>query len=167
MGLLVLNVVSADGAPGFDFGNTGPSTVAPYPPEVTAHMQVNGSPDARIMKITYHCEGSNSSATGADTQRMVDLPCSEGKCSNANIQWFYKYNPCFDFRSGFFSYELDGKEMQTRRVDFPQRGRYYDITIESDSGIVKSAIKYNKDYPCASAFLVPFVLLAAFAFKRK
>ena len=165
--LLVLPLVFANAAPGFNFGSGRPSQAIPYPPDVTVHMQVNGSPDIRITKITYHCEGSNNTATGAVTQRMIDLPCSNGKCSNTNNEWFYRFNPCFDFHSGFFSYGLDGKELRTKSVNFPERGKSYDITIESESGTVKSAKKSNNEYLCASAFLIPFIIFAAFASVRK
>ena len=161
--LFLLPVAFADIFPRIYSGE--PTEYNYNPPKVTVYFQKNGSPDLRVTEATYHCEGSNSTETGAATQRLMAFSCSQGRCSNENSGWFYKYNPCYSFLPGFFSYTLDGKEMRT--TSFTTTSKWnHDIVIDSESGEIRAVDNPPPPSPCALGYILPFIILAAFVARR-
>ena len=153
--LMLASVVHAD---------VGPS---PASPEINIQLQVNGIGYDGIDWITYHCEGSNDTGMGAVDQKLVNITCVSGVCKNTN--WFYKLNPCF-YSSGFFSYGLDNKTIQTEMMDFTKPGKY-DGFIEIESG--DSAMTYKQpgvsddlDGFCLVGFVFPVLVVVALGMRH-
>jgi len=140
--------------------------IGPVPehPSVFVNMRKNGSSDLRVTKITYHCYGSGSTDTGSVTQRLADIPCAAGACSSGNSGWFYKFNPCYDFPEGYFSYELNGKEMKTDYFNNTQKYDSYAFIIDSESGKITSINGSAPPGPspgCLPALALPLLAAAA------
>jgi hypothetical protein len=148
------------------FADVGPS---PPSPDVAVYVQKSdGTPDSGVALLTYHCMGSNASDNGAVTQRLADLPCTGGKCRNDG-SWFYKFNPCYDFPEGYFSYESNGRMISTdyfnNTINNSSGASGYSFVVDSESGKIKSANTSNIPYPL-SCFMPSLVLsaLATIAF---
>ncbi|HSB46824.1 MAG TPA: hypothetical protein VLD37_02335 [Candidatus Bilamarchaeum sp.] len=143
------------------FADVGPS---PEPPQVVVHMVKDGNPDSSVESITYNCMGETGD-DGAVSQRQMDLGCSAGTCTNS--AWFYKFNPCFSFPGGTFSYEYGGERVESDSVGFNDSFNKYEITIDAPSGRVQSKLGSSLPGCCGSGFIIGAVLAgAAFARKR-
>jgi len=148
--ILLLSLSNADAGP------------SPPSPDVSVSMQnSDGTPDLTVTVITYHCMGSDSTDNGAVTQRLADLPCAGGKCRN-NGAWFYKFNPCYDFPEGYFSYERNGKEIKTDYFNNTRGASGYSMIVDSETGKIKGNNASNIPYPI-SCFFPSFVLSAVMA----
>jgi len=150
--LLLMSIAHADIGP------------VPEHPSVFVNLQKSGSSDLRVTKITYHCYGSDSTDTGSVTQRLADIPCAAGTCSNGNGVWFYKFNPCYDFPEGFFSYELNGREIRTDYFNNTQKSDSYAFIIDSENGKITSYNGGTLPGPgptCLPAFILPLSIAAA------
>lgn len=137
------------------FADVGPPQT---PPSVTVHMVQNGLPETSITNITYHCLGVENEGASPVDPSPTRLDCSNGTCTNDN--WYYKFNPCFMFPTGYFSYEFGGKRIKTENVSFDREYSAYDITIDAPTGWIT-----GKTGPggCSLASLgLAAVLLAAF-----
>ncbi len=146
------------------FADVGPS---PPAPTVMVHMVKDGQPDPSVDVITYHCMGDPSEDTGAVTQRAMDLSCSGGNCTNEG-GWFYKFNPCFNFPGGYFTYEYQGG--RTRSGDFNFSGNYskYELSVDSPTGHISSS--FGSSLPsgcCGSALILGGIGAGAFFARRK
>ncbi len=144
-----------------DVGPTQP------PPNVLVHMVKDGSPDASVSEITYHCMGDPSEDTGAVSQRAMSLSCSEGNCTNEGA-WFYKFNPCFDFPGGYFTYDYGGETIKSGSFNFTSNYTKYELTIDSPSGDIKSS--FGSSLPagcCGSAFILAGIGAGALLVGRK
>ncbi|MDD5171564.1 MAG: hypothetical protein PHF60_00850 [Candidatus ainarchaeum sp.] len=146
------------------YADVGPS---PAPPNVAVHLIWNGAPASTVDEITYHCMGSDvSEPTSAVEPHTITLSCSGGTCTNSD-GWYYKFNPCFDFPRGYFSYTLDGNIVRTEEVKFTDTFTSYDITIDAESGQVSSKLGSNMPTGCLPALLLPALLGVAFILSRK
>jgi len=116
--LFVVSLASADVGPG------------PTAPEITVVLQGDVNDIHNITHITYHCEGTNSTGSGAVEPSVRDFTCKNITCTTSG--WYYKFNPCF-YSSGYFSYELDGVERQSTWLNFTE-GRQYSVVINTDTG---------------------------------
>lgn len=146
------------------YADVGPS---PAPPKVTVHLGSNGVPAADVSEITYHCMDSEiTEPASAVEPHAITLSCSAGTCTNSG-GWYYKFNPCFDFPGGYFSYEFGGKTVRSGEVEFTDSFTSYDIAIDAESGQVKS--KFGSDVPtgCLPAAVLPALLGAAMFLSRK
>ncbi|MEW6723289.1 MAG: hypothetical protein AB1324_08550 [Candidatus Micrarchaeota archaeon] len=144
------------------FADVGPS---PEPPKVVVNLVKDGAPAAGVESITYHCMGSvETPDAGAVEPQPIELACTSGKCTNEK-GWYYKFNPCFSFPEGYFSYTLDGKEVTTESFSFDESYSSYEITIDAPSGNVTS--KLGSSVPgCGSAFVLAAALLGALFARR-
>lgn len=146
------------------YADVGP---APAPPMVIVHLVTDSAPESGVSEITYHCMGSDTSdPSSAVEPHTVKLSCSEGKCTNEG-SWYYKFNPCFDFPGGYFSYEFNGKTVRTEDVEFKDAFTSYDITIDAASGQVKGKVGSNMPSGCMPALLLPTLFGAALFLSRK
>jgi hypothetical protein len=151
----------------FSFADAGP---APPSPDVAVYLQKSdGSPDLAVALVTYHCMGSNATDNGAVTQRLADLPCAGGKCGNSGA-WFYKFNPCYDFPEGYFSYELGGRTISTDYFNNTPGASAYSFVVDSESGRMKGSSTSNIPYPlscCLPALALPALAAAALFTAKK
>ena len=146
------------------YADVGP---APNPPTVIVRLVSNGIPAAGVSEITYHCMGSDvSDPASAVEPYMTIWSCSAGTCTNEG-SYYYKFNPCFDFPGGHFSYEFDGKTVRSEDVKFNSEFTTYDITIDAASGQVKSKVGSNMPTGCLPAMVLPAFLGAVFLLSRK
>ncbi len=145
------------------FADVGPS---PAPPTVMVHMVDNGQPDTSVSEITYHCMGDLTEDTGAVSQRAMKLACSGGNCTNSG-GWFYKFNPCFNFPGGFFTYEYSGGSGRSEDFNFSGNYTKYELTVDSKSGAISS--KIGTSLPsgcCGSAFILAGIGVGALFMRR-
>jgi hypothetical protein len=146
------------------YADVGPS---PTPPKIAVHLVWNGAPASTVTEMTYHCMGSGvSDPTSAVEPHTTQLSCSGGTCTNSG-GWYYKFNPCFDFPEGYFSYEFEGNMVRTEEVKFKDTFTSYDITIDAESGQVSSKMGSNMPTSCMPALLLPALLGAALFLSRK
>ncbi|MCI0503988.1 hypothetical protein L0Y65_04720 [Candidatus Micrarchaeota archaeon] len=139
------------------FADVGP---APSPPRVTVRLMDGGQPASGISLITYHCMGVDDAEPGSVNPYPVDFPCSSGVCSNSG-DWYYKFNPCFKFPEGHFTYQYAGKEVRTEAVGDNKSYDNYDITVDAPTGQVSG----NTGSSCNLAgAILPLVLLGTAAF---
>ncbi len=122
MALAALPSASADVGPG------------PVAPEIVVRMTEGGAPAASVKEITYHCMGTDVS----DPQDIVSphtavLPCSGGACTNSG-GWYYKYNPCFAFPYGHFTYEYDGEIVRSGEFNTTSGAGRYVLSIDAPTG---------------------------------
>ncbi len=155
--ILILPLANAD---------VGPS---PPAPSITVQLVTNGQPEPSVTQIIYHCMGTDErNASGAVDPHPVILTCSAGRCTNSG-GWYYKFNPCFGFGDGYFSYQYDGREVETGYISslFSETGgdKYYYIEIEAPSGQFKSASSSDKG-ACPFAMVAFPALLCASALLR-
>jgi hypothetical protein len=152
LALLVLPLAHAD---------VGPS---PAPPTVVVHLVKEGQPASSVAQITYHCMGTDErNETGAVSPYPVNLSCSGGTCTN-DQQWYYKFNPCFSFPRGYFTYEYDGKQIRSEDWDLNKSYEKYDITIDAPTGQISG----NSGSSCNLAgFVLATVAASALAYSRK
>ncbi len=140
------------------FADVGPP---PSHATVLVYMQKNGAPYTSMDSITYHCDGSNSTDNGSVTQKLINLSCTAGVCDNSN--WFYKFNPCY-LSSGFFSYEYEGRMMETGTVDLTDTGTH-SITVDVETGNMQD--QHNPPGPgCLPAFLLPVLAFSVIATRK-
>ena len=144
------------------FADVGP---APPPPKIVVNLVKDGAPASGVSSITYHCMGSEETPdAGAVDPQPIDLACTGGKCTNDG-GWYYKFNPCFSFPEGHFSYVLEGQEVTTESVSFGESYTSYDITIDAASGDVTS--QAGSSVPgCGSAFVLAAALFRALFARR-
>jgi len=144
--------------------DVGPS---PPPPDVIVHLEKNGTAESGIQNITYHCMGSASADEGAVSQRLVDFDCVGGTCTNDH--WFYKFNPCYDFPSGHFSYTYGGREISSDSFNNTEKRGRYEMTIDAPTGkITKKDAPEPLPYACWSSVLfIPLVLIGAIACRKR
>ena len=116
--LFVVSLASADVGPG------------PTAPEITVVLQGDVNDIHNITHITYHCEGTNSTGSGAVEPSVRDFACNESRCTASG--WYYKFNPCF-YSSGYFSYDIGGVEKQSSWLNFTE-GRQYFVVLNTTTG---------------------------------
>jgi hypothetical protein len=139
----------------FAFADAGPS---PAPPKVIVHLVKNGQPEASVTEITYHCMGTaDTNTSNAVEPYPVKFACSGGKCTNE--EWYYKFNPCFSFPEGYFSYVLDGKAVRTGTFNTTDKYDNYEMTIDAPTGQVTSSVGTSGS--CLPALLLPAILLGS------
>ena len=154
----------------FCFADIGPS---PTPPGVTVYLVKDGAPFTNITTITYHCMGQNSTDEGSVTKVLTNLDCNNGTCIIKG--WFYKFNPCFHFPSGFFSYDYEGKTMNSDSFNNTENAAKYEFTLDVSTGHLT---KLNKSTPpnpqptpqpslCGSAAIILFVAFLGILVTRK
>jgi hypothetical protein len=151
-------------ASALSFADVGPS---PSAPTVVVHMVSGGSPDASVDEITYHCMGDPTDDTGAVTQRAMAISCSEGNCTNEGGDWFYKFNPCFNFPGGYFTYDYGGQRVQTGGFNFSGNFTRYELTVDAPSGDISSS--FGSSLPagcCGSAFVLAAIGAGALFARR-
>lgn len=143
--------------------DTGPS---PPQPNVTVHMVAGGKPALTVSEITYDCMGETTDDHGAVTQRVMTLACAGGTCTNAG-GWFYKFNPCFGFPGGRFTYDYNGSSAVSEELNTTGNFTKYDITIDAPSGHVISS--FGTSIPagcCGSAFVLAAIAAGAVFVRR-
>jgi hypothetical protein len=148
--LLALPLVYADVGPG------------PTQPEVIVHFVKGGVVETTVSNVTYNCMGNKTNATGAVSQTRIVLTCVGGTCDN-NRSWFYKFNPCFRFLPGTFSYEFNGKEMETEMFNTSSYTKY-EMTVEAETGKITSTTVTIPQKPptCLPGFLLLVILCGMF-----
>ncbi|MBI5047228.1 hypothetical protein HZC07_05880 [Candidatus Micrarchaeota archaeon] len=146
------------------YADVGP---APDPPKVLVHLETGGKPEIGVTEVTYHCLNSNTNASGSMSQRTAALKCFEGTCTNAESIWFYKFNPCFNFPEGFFSYNYNGKEIQSDKVKFTDKFDKYEITIDVPKGGISNKMGSSLPASCSSGFIISLIAIGMFAVGRK
>lgn len=153
-GLAVLALV----APAF--ADVGPS---PPAPEVVVHLVRGGAPVEDVTEMTYHCMGVEEGGDdGAVSPQTAKLACSGGTCTNSG-GWYYKFNPCFGFPSGHFSYDLGGKTVVTGTFNNTEAYSKYEMTVDADTGRITSTL--GSTVPgCLGAALLAGIAL--FAYRR-
>ena len=111
--------------------DVGPS---PSPPKITIHLvNENGAPETSIDEIVYHCMSVETGEDNALAPTPMSFDCINGACTN-DAGWYYKFNPCFDFPSGYFSYELNGVPMKTATFTPTPAQSNYEITFNAKTG---------------------------------
>ncbi len=154
LALLVLPLAHAD---------VGPS---PAPPKVTVHLTEGGQFATSITQLTYHCLGTDErNESGAVTPYPVNFSCSGGTCTN-DQQWYYKFNPCFGFPDGYFTYQYGGSEVRTEDLSAlfggSERKNTYYVEIEASTGQLKSG-SVSDDGSCPlTMILLPAILACGF-----
>ncbi|MFH0884634.1 MAG: hypothetical protein V1861_02910 [Candidatus Micrarchaeota archaeon] len=142
------------------FADVGP---APSPPTVVLHLMENGAPAVSVTQVTYHCMGVDTAEAGSVNPYPVDFPCDAGVCTNSG-GWYYKFNPCFSFPQGYFTYEYNGKQVRTEDWDMNQSYDKYDITIDAPTGQISG----NVGSSCNLAgFILAAVACSALALSRR
>lgn len=141
----------------FAFADVGPS---PSPPQVTVHLVNAGAPETSISEITYHCMNTtDTDASSAVDPYPIRLSCSGGNCTNAG-SWYYKFNPCFDFPDGYFSYDFGGKSVRSEQLNMSGGLKNYDITVDAPTGQISSRVGISCGMPGA---MLSAILLGACA----
>lgn len=134
----------------FVWADIGPS---PTSPSITVFL--NGSSASQIKEIVYNCNVSKrDSSTNIMDIRTVKFNCTNNVCQNTN--WFYKLNPCFS-SAGFFSYNINGKTMKTKQMNFSS-GKRYDIYLNTDSGKTHIQRPGTSSTLCMIVFVIPILL---------
>jgi len=146
------------------YADVGPS---PDPPDVVVHLVSDGAPASGVSEITYHCMGTNvTEPSNAVEPYMMAWSCSGGTCTNEGAA-YYKFNPCFNFPGGYFSYEFDGKEVRSEDFDVGGCSSSCVITIDAASGQVESVRVSEIPSLCPPGLLLPLLLGAALFLSRK
>jgi len=145
----------------FVFADIGP---APPAPNVVVRIVDNGAPASEVSQITYHCMGSNdTNVSGPVEPAPIGLPCIDGVCRNDG-GWYYKFNPCYDFPGGYFSYEFEGKTIKTENFEFAEKYSDYEMTIEAENGSIIKKTGSSLPSGCLPALLMPAILGLGLAF---
>lgn len=142
------------------FADAGPS---PAKPDITVTF-IKGEDtfgvDASDTNLTFVCQEPNGQDSPVD-KHEVAFECATN-CKNT--QWFYKLNPCYYPKAGYFRYiKQDGTQMQTQELSFNE-SRTYDVKIAIDSGAVKVE---SQPSLCPFSLLVLLAGLGAAAFAVK
>ncbi|NYZ73627.1 hypothetical protein H0O00_00630 [Candidatus Micrarchaeota archaeon] len=146
------------------YADVGPSPTAP---KVVVHLVKDGQPVSTVTEITYHCMGTNETyQENAIDPYPVNFSCNNGVCTN-DQQWYYKFNTCFSFPEGHFSYEIDGKTVRTGDVAFAASYDKYDITIDAGTGTILAQSGSSGSGGCLPAAILPALLGAALFLSRK
>ena len=145
--LVVLSFVSLVHA------DVGPS---PDPPVVTVYLVNNGAPDTSISEVTYHCRGTESNSTSSMDPGIRVFPCTSGTCKNTG-NWFYNFNPCFNFPEGYFSYEVNGGRKKTNTFTPTGGQAQYSFTIDTGKGEIVG--QTSTSGICAGAFVLATLFL--------
>ena len=147
----------------FAFADVGPS---PEHPQVVVHLVNDGAPESSVSEITYHCMNTTDTETSSAVEPYpVKLSCSGGNCTNSG-SWYYKFNPCFNFPEGYFSYEFGGRTVRTEGFNFSGDFKNYDITVDAPTGQISS--KTGSSCSMAGVLLSAILLgSAALAYSRK
>lgn len=154
IGFIILGIFT-----GIVHADVGPS---PPSPDITVYL-VNGSmPETTITQIVYHCMGIEKDVgTGSVDPQLATLPCNDGTCTNTG-GWYYKFNPCFSFPAGYFSYEYKGTQMRTQTFVPEENKDSYSYTIDVEKGEIIGQTSSKKDFGCwTSAILIGLLGLAA------
>lgn len=146
------------------FADIGP---APPAPSVAVHLVRDGQPETSVANITYHCLGAETYGGGAVEPAARDFGCSGGTCTNDN--WYYKFNRCYTFPEGHFSYELDGRTVTTGNVSFDRDYLFYSITIDAPTGAITARTASDAPVPpsCWPAYALPALLAGAALLSRR
>ncbi len=140
------------------FADVGP---APPAPDVTVHLVANGAPEYSVQNVTYHCLGSTlTNVSNAVEPYPVDLQCVAGTCTNEGA-WYYKFNPCYNFPAGYFSYVYKGGEVRTATVNISGDYGAYDITVDAPTGQVVGSGGSQGSACGLAVFILPAILLGA------
>lgn len=145
------------------FADVGP---APDPPKVVVHMVKDGQPETSIESITYKCVIPYGGGAMMNEPRPVEFHCDGGTCTNDGSDWFYKFDPCFSFPRGEFTYSYNGKQMVSERFEFSDSFDKYELTIDAPSGHIDSKLGSSLPGCCGSGFMIG-AILAGMAFVRK
>lgn len=146
--ILILPLAHAD---------VGPS---PAPPKVVVRIVEDGQPATSVTHVTYHCRGTDErNESGAVSPHPINLTCSDGVCTNDG-GWYYKFNPCFGFPEGYFTYEHGGKEIRTETLDRNKSYENYDVTVDAPTGQITA----NRGSSCSlTGFILPAIVLGSLA----
>ncbi|MFH1785470.1 MAG: hypothetical protein ABH842_03495 [Candidatus Micrarchaeota archaeon] len=125
---------------------------APSPPAVKVYLvKTDGTPETSIMWITYHCMGVENADSSTMAIYPVNFSCVDGLCTNDD-EWYYKFNPCFDFPQGYFSYELNGAQKRTENFETDSSYDNYELTFNVETG--KKTGSYSTSGWCTTAFIL-------------
>ncbi len=146
------------------FADVGPS---PPAPDVLIHMEKDGTAETSIVTLTYYCMGStNASAQGAVSQRVSEFACTNGTCTPNG--WFYKFNPCYDFPSGYFSYDYNGINVSSASFSNSEKHGKYEMTIDAPSGkITKSDSSDPLVWTCGSSIFAILLVISVLAIRQE
>jgi hypothetical protein len=112
----------------FLFADVGP---APPKPNIEVGFVKDGSPYSGPVTLIYHCNEADESSSPVG-QREVTFSCNKGTCRND--EWFYKFNPCYYPKDGYFKYKIgEGEFKQSANKNFNESGTY-STTIDADKG---------------------------------
>ena len=118
----------------FALADVGPS---PPKPEITVTFLINGSTYAGPVELAYVCAEQGSGSSPVDT-RETAFTCENGVCRNE--MWFYKFNPCYYPKSGYFRYSFAGGANHTTLTAFAfDAAGTYTVELNVDSGTGKTA----------------------------
>lgn len=140
------------------FADVGPS---PAPPKVTVYLVKDGSPAAGVSEMTYHCTAGEVSETASAVEPYpINLTCSGGTCTNDN-GWYYKFNPCFSFPGGYFTYVFDGNNVQTENFSVGGCSSGCVVTVDAPTGQIESIRVSETPGICTPALVLGALLGAA------
>jgi len=143
------------------FADIGPG---PEIPDITVTLMESGQPAGGVESITFHCMGVESAEPGSVNPYPVDFPCSGGVCTNSGA-WYYKFNPCFMFEEGYFSYMYNGKQIRSESFNASTPGRN-NMVIDAPTGQISTGgVQPGPGGLCGLGMVaLPAALLGAVAF---
>ncbi|MEM4166228.1 MAG: hypothetical protein QW255_02605 [Candidatus Bilamarchaeaceae archaeon] len=131
------------------FADIGPS---PEKPRIKITFIKNGDPYIGDVSLVYICAEEGGSESSAIGTRQVQFSCNKGVCENE--EWFYKFNPCYYPKKGFFIVKTLDKTYNISH-DAQLTSHTYNIVIDLDKG------EFHKFYS-SFCFSSPFILLTIF-----
>lgn len=145
---------------GLVFSDIGP---APLKPSITLHFLLFGKPYTGPISVVYFCGNSTTKEnhTNIVEQTMVNFTCNKGVCTNE--EWFYKLNPCFYPKKGYFEIRMGDSDaiIKVEQKKPIEKGGCYVFTIDLN----RQSIIEDK-YCIFSSFLISVVILLFIYFVR-
>lgn len=108
--------------------------IGPPPPytHFTIQFIENGEQYAGPVWAVYHCQNPEVSPGDGPLETVeVELECSSGVCTNGN--WFYKFNPCYDWNRGYIKYKISQESdyLSTGLFIFSEENSSFSVDIDS------------------------------------